>query len=158
MNKNLNVKYLKNRENILQYTNVDMNLTLQSDEQIYIAVFDIPLQSVLLNNNTKTLGLVFGLNAHIYWETGDVSVGLEKNKNVMKAMQSLFTSAQQVLSTMEVIDNYEYYESENIRAYLKTRKGVYFKEIIGQSKEERFLKMLVENVLKAIANDINNVV
>ena len=138
--------------------NVDMNLMLQSDEQIYIAVFDIPLQSMLLHNNTKTLGLVFGLNTHIYWETGDVSVGLEKNKNVMKAMQSLFTSGQQVLRTMEVIDNYEYYESENIRAYLKTRKGVYFKEIIGQSKEERFLKMLVENVLKAIANNLNNVV
>lgn len=32
-------KYLKYRDNVLKYTNIDMNLELENDEQVYIAVF-----------------------------------------------------------------------------------------------------------------------
>ena len=51
-------KYLEYRENVLKYTNIDMNLELENDEQ------------------------------------------------VLKSMQS--------------VDDYSYYESSNVRAYLKT--------------------------------------
>ena len=37
-------KYLEYRENVLKYTNTDMNLKLENDEQVYIAVFDIPTE------------------------------------------------------------------------------------------------------------------
>ena len=30
----------------------------------------------------------------------------------------------------------DFYESKNVRAYLKTRKGVYFKELTGETKEK----------------------
>lgn len=61
-------KYLQYRKRVLNYTNIDMNLALENDEQVYIAVFDIPLESN-----------VIGFQTH----------------------------------------------SKNIRAYLKTRKGVF---------------------------------
>lgn len=51
-------KYLEYRENVLKYTNIDMNLELENDEQ--------------------------------------------------------------VLKSMQLVDHYSYYESSNVRAYLKT--------------------------------------
>lgn len=62
-------KYLEYRENVLKYTNTDMNLKLENDEQVYIAVFDIPTESGILYGHTKTLALVFGLKyTHISGE------------------------------------------------------------------------------------------
>ena len=82
-------KYLEYRENVLKYTNIDMNLELENDEQ--------------------------------------------------------------VLKSMQLVDDYSYYESSNVRAYLKTRSGVYFQELTNKSREERFLNMLMENVLITIS-------
>ena len=144
-------EYLKNRMNVLNYTNYDMNLKLDNDKQVYIAVFDIPQKSSIINNQTFSLALIFGLNTHIYYGTGDVIIDLEKNKDVMKAMQSLFISSPQVLSKMKLDNKYEYYDSNNIRVYLKTQKGVYFREIINNCKEDSFIIMLMNNVLNAIS-------
>ena len=144
-------KYLEYRENVLKYTNIDMNLELENDEQVYIAVFDIPTESGILYGHTKTLALVFGLNIHIYLGNGDAIVGLKKNRDIMNAMQSLFISSSQVLKSMQLVDDYSYYESSNVRAYLKTRRGVYFQELTNKSREERFLNMLMENVLITIS-------
>lgn len=118
-------KYLQYRERVLNYTNIDMNLALENDEQVYIAVFDIPLESNIIGFQTQTLALVFGLNVHIYHESGSVIVDLEKNEKVMKAMQSLLISSHQVLKKMNLVDNTDYYDSKNIRVYLKTRKGFF---------------------------------
>lgn len=147
-------KYLDYRKNVLEYTNIDMNLSLENNKQVYIAVFDIPTKSILKKANTKTLALIFGLNTHIYSSNGDVIVELEKNNDVMKAMQSLFISSPQVLNSMELVDNYSYYESKNVRAYLKTKDGIYFKELKNKTKEEKFLNMLMENVLANISKHI----
>ena len=73
-------------------------------------------------------------------------VDLEKNAEVMKAMQSVLISSHQVLGSMEKNENIEYYESKNVRVYLKTKKGIYFKELEGDSKEDRFLLMLMNHV------------
>ena len=143
--------YLEVREQVLQYTYTDMNLKLENDEQVYIAVFDIPTKSGLLYGQTQTLALVFGLNANIYSGNGDVLTGLEKNKNVMQAMQSLFISSPQVLTAMELVESFNYYDSKNIRAYLKTRRGVYFKELSEESNENNFLKMLIGNVINEVS-------
>ena len=135
----------------MQYTYTDMNLKLENDEQVYIAVFDIPTKSGLLYGQTQTLALVFGLNTNIYFGNGDVLTGLEKNKNVMQAMQSLFISSPQVLTAMELVESFNYYDSKNIRAYLKTRRGVYFKELSEESNENNFLKMLIGNVINEVS-------
>ena len=148
---NISKQYLQIRENVLHYTNVDMNLKLETDNQVYIAVFDIPVKSRIVGMNLQTLALVFGLNIHIYFANGDAWTGLEKNQNVMKAMQSLLISSHQVLSKMQLTNTPQFYESENIRAYLKTRKGIYFKELIGNCKEDKFLQMLLNNLQKEIS-------
>lgn len=148
---NVSERYLNLRKQVLRYSNEDMNLSLENDKQVYIAVFDIPLKSNIIGFQTQTLALVFGLNTHIYHGSGNVMVELEKNPEVMKAMQSLLISSHQVLNSMKITTDTEYYNSEYVRAYLKTRKGIYFKELRGESKEEKFLLMLMNHVLETIA-------
>lgn len=43
-------QYLKCRKQILEYTNEDMNLQLDNDKQVYIALFDIPLLKIIYLN------------------------------------------------------------------------------------------------------------
>lgn len=143
--------YLRFRKQVLEYSNVDMNLKIENDEQVYIAVFDVPIDSNIMGADTQTYALVFGLNTHVYFRTGDVLTGLEKKGNVMKAMQSLLISSHQVLGKMQLTQNIEFYESRNIRAYLKTRKGIFFKELIGDCREDKFLIMLLKNLQKEIS-------
>ena len=147
-------KYLKYREQVLNYSNIDMNLKIQNDEQVYIAVFDIPTESGIIFGHTKTLALLFGLNTHIYFGSGEAITGLEKNKDVMQAMQSLLISSSQVLKKMSLVDKGEFYESKNVRVYLKTRKGIFFREIVNDCKEDKFLLMLMENVLQAVSKHL----
>ena len=144
--------YIKLRQQVLDYTNKDMNLTLDNGRQVYIAVFDIPVESIILNRESQTLALVFGVNTHLYFGDGAILTGLEKDPNVMHAMQSLLISSHQVLDVMTKTKTSEYYPSKNIRAYLKTREGIFFKELSGDTKEEQFLKALLNKVLAAIAN------
>lgn len=144
-------RYLEYRDQVLKYTNEEMNLTLTSDEQVYIAVFDIPLKSRIVGHQTETLALVFGLNAHLYHGSGEAITGLEENTGIKKAMTSLMISASQVLPVMELTENTEFYNSDHIRVYLKTAKGIYFRELTGNIKEDRFMEMLLARVMKEIS-------
>lgn len=150
-NTKVSKQYLQFRQQVLQYTNIDMNLKLENDEQVYIAVFDVPIESNIVGADTQTYALVFGLNTHLYLGAGDVITGLEKNENVMKAMQALLISSYQVLGKMRLTNKLEFYESKNIRVYLKTQKGIFFKEIIGNCKEDKFILMLLNNLWKEIS-------
>lgn len=116
-----------------------------------MAVFDVSTESGIIGMHVQTIALVFGLNTHIYYGNGDVLTGLEKNASVMKAMQSLLISSSQVLGKMQLMNNIEFCESKNIRAYLKTGKGIYYKELVGDCKEDKFLMMLLNSVKKEIA-------
>lgn len=42
-----------------------MNLSLENDEQVYIAIFNIPLKSDIVGFQTQSLVLVYGLHTHI---------------------------------------------------------------------------------------------
>ena len=65
---------------------------------------------------------------------------------MLKAMQSFFISVPQVLNKMTLCENTEYLKCNNYRVFLKTRKGIYYKELLD-SREDKFLKMLINNVL-----------
>lgn len=147
---NVSQDYLFYRKQVLEYTNDDMNLKLDNDEQVYIALFDIPLKSNIVGFQTQSLALVFGLNTHIYHGSGKVITELEENANVKKAMQSLLISSSQVLPYMEMTNDVEFYNSDYIRVYFKTGKGVYFKELKEAAKENDFIKMMMNHVLKQI--------
>lgn len=148
--KEVSERYLELRQNALDYTFEQMNLQLENDKQVYLAVFDIPVESAIIGNKTKTLVLVFGLNIHIYCANGDAVTGLEQNAKAKQAMQSLFISCPQALDEMTLTHKTDFYESKNVRAYLKTRKGVYFKELTGETKKERFLEMLMRDVTEEV--------
>lgn len=148
---NVSKEYLFYRRQVLEYTNTDMNLKLDNDEQVYIAMFDIPLKSNIIGFQTQSLALVFGLNTHIYHESGKTLTGLEENSDVKKAMQSLLISSSQVLPYMQLSNDIEFYNSNYIRVYLKTGKGTYFKELKEDTKENDFLKMMMNCVLKEIS-------
>ena len=66
-------------------------------------------------------------------------------------MQSLLISSSQVLPYMELTNDVEFYNSDYIRVYLKTKKGIYFKELKEETKENNFLEMLMNHVLDEIA-------
>lgn len=149
-NNRISQKYLELRQRALDYTNKDMNLQLNRDDQVYIAVFDVPIETNIVGAEIQTYVLVFGLNVHIYFSSGDALISLEKNKKVMMAMQSLLVSVHQVLDKMKMINKIDLYESTNIRAYFKTQKGIYHKELIGNCKEDRFILMLFNNLRKEI--------
>jgi len=68
----------------------------------------------------------------------------------MKAMQSLLISSHQVLNVMKITEDIDFYNSNKVRAYLKTRKGIYFKELTGNCKEDEFLLGLMKYVLGEI--------
>ena len=72
----------------------------------------------------------------------------------MKAMMGLLISSHQVLGSMQLTDKTDFYQSSNVRAYLKTRKGIYFKELTNQTKEEKFLTMMMQNVMSAIGKSL----
>lgn len=150
-NKKVYDNYLLYRKQILEYTNDDMNLRLDNDKQVYIALFDIPLKSSIIGFRTQSLALVYGLNTHIYHGSGKAIIGLEETPDVKRAMQSLMISISQVLPNMELTNNVEFYNSNCIRVYLKTGKGIYFKELKEVTKENDFIKMMMDNVLNEIA-------
>jgi hypothetical protein len=153
--KDLNVseKYLNYRKTVLQYTNEDMGLRLDNDEQVYIAVFDMPMKSGIVGFQTQTLALVFGLNTHLYHGSGSAVPGLEKRESVLKAMQSLLISSHQVLPYMQHVKETEFYNSDNVRVYLKTGKGIFFKELSDkENKIDSFLLGMMNYVMKAISD------
>ena len=83
MNKKLNVSedYLEYRQQLLEYTNQDMNLDLENDQQIYLSLIDIPLKSNIIGHQTQSLAMLFGLNTNIYHGSGDFKTGFEKSYN-----------------------------------------------------------------------------
>ncbi len=133
----------------MEYTNEEIKLFLENEMQVYIAVFDIPIQSNIIGFQTQTLALIFGLNTHIYHGSGSAITGLEEEPQIKKAMQSLLISISQVLPYMKITNNTDFYDSDKVRVYLKTKKGIYFKEL-EDSREDKFIKMLMENVLEKI--------
>jgi len=142
-------QFLNLRKRVLDYSNKDMNLRLERDDQVYIAVVDIPTSSGVVGNEYMTLAMVFGLNCHLYTSSGSIGTELEKDTRVMRAMQSLLVSSHQVLDSMELAESTEFKASASRRVFLKTRRGIYCKEL-DDSKESSFLNMMIDNVLRCI--------
>lgn len=140
--KEVSERYLELRQNALDYTFEQMNLQLENDKQVYLAVFDIPVESAIIGNKTKTLVLVFGLNIHIYCANGDAVTGLEQNAKAKQAMQSLFISCPQALDEMTLTHKTDFYESKNVRAYLKQEKAFTSKSLQEKLRKNCFWKCL----------------
>lgn len=150
LDKQVDEKYLNNRLRVLNYTNKDMNLTLENNDQVYIALFDIPVKTSIMGFQTETLALVFGLNVHLYHGSGSAITNLEQYPEVMKAMQSLLISSSQASPSMELTEDINFYNSQCVRVYLKTEQGIYFKELCKNDKVDIFLQGMMDYVLDEI--------
>ncbi len=147
----MNAKYLQNRLNVLNYTNEDMNLKLDNNEQVYLSVIDIPTGSGIVDNEIMSIALIFGLNTHIYFANGNVKVDLEKNKDIMEMMQSLLISSSQALPHMEKTEDFDVKNLKNKHIYLKTAEGLFYLELDGRGKAQNFLEGMTKMLLQKIS-------
>ncbi|EHT7656849.1 MULTISPECIES: hypothetical protein [Listeria] len=150
LNKQVDEKYLNNRLRVLNYTNKDMNLALENSDQVYIALFDIPVETSIMGFHTETLALVFGLNVHLYHGSGSAITNLEQYPEVMKAMQSFLISSSQVLPYMELTKDMNFYNSKYPRVYLKTEQGIFLRELCGNDKIDNFLQGMMNYIIDEI--------
>lgn len=146
----MNTKYLKNRENVLNYTNEDMNLTLNNNEQVYLAIIDIPTGSGIVDNEVMSIALIFGLNTHVYFANGNAKVDLEKNDDVMQLMQSVLISSHQALPHMKKVDDYEIQGLDSKHIYLKTSEGVFYTPLNSENQAQNFLEGMTNMLIREI--------
>ena len=57
--KEVSERYLELRQNALDYTFEQMNLQLENDKQVYLAVFDIPVESAIIGNKRDSCARVW---------------------------------------------------------------------------------------------------
>ncbi len=147
----MNAKYLQNRLNVLNYTNEDMNLQLDNNEQVYLAIIDIPTGSGIVDNEIMSIALIFGLNTHIYFANGNIKVDLEKNKDIMEMMQSLLISSSQALPHMKKQEDFEIVNLKNKHIYLKTKDGIFYLELDKSGQAQSFLEGMTNMLLQKIS-------
>ena len=82
MRNDISEQYLALRKRVLEYSEKDMNLLLENDEQVYIAVADIPTKSGLYQNSAYTIAMAYGLSLHILFQNGRFISGLGEQKEV----------------------------------------------------------------------------
>lgn len=154
----MNEKYLSNRLKVLKYTNDDMNLKLDNNKQVYLAIIDVPTGSGVIDNEVMSIALIFGLNTHIYFANGNIKVDLEKNEDVMKMMQSLLISSTQALIYMEKTEDFDVKSIKNKHIYLKTADGLFYLELDGSGKAQNFLEGMTNMLLQKISQYCNIVI
>ncbi len=147
----MNVKYLQNRLKVLNYTDEDMNLSLDNNEQVYLAIIDAPTKSGVVDNEIISIALIFGLNTHIYFANGNVKVDLEKNKDVMEMMQSILISSSQALPHMTKATDFEIKDLDNKHIYLKTSDGIFETVLRGENQAQKFLEGMTNMLLNTIS-------
>lgn len=142
--------YQKMRNNLLNYSSDDMNLKLDNDNQVYLGIIDIPNNSIIENNEVFSIGMLFGLNTHLYMGSGDFRVNLEQNLSIMNSMNSLLISSSQVLDDNNLISVEEANFNGKKQLILKSQKGLYRFYLDGSTKELIFLGKLVNEILSNI--------
>ncbi|HEY5536046.1 MAG TPA: hypothetical protein VIL99_14065 [Ignavibacteria bacterium] len=125
----------------------DIRIILENNQQVYAAVVDMNIKG-----NLVSLVCIFDGSVSLYYSNGKCDIGLGKKEKIKKAAISFLISSGQCIHIMNKTVNYSG-ETENMKVYLFTKAGIYLKEISiskPESKEEKFLNFLVNNVLSAI--------
>lgn len=146
--------YQEMKRNLLSYTNIDMNLELDDDKQVYLGIIDLPNDSIIENNEVFSVGMIFGLNTHFYAGNGSFKVDLEKNNLVMNTMNSLLISSGQVLRDENLISLEEIDFTGKKQLILKAKKGLYRFYLDGKTNDLIFLEKLVNKVMKEVLKEL----
>lgn len=146
--------YQKMKRNLLNYTNIDMNLKLDDDKQVYLGIIDVPNNSIIENNEVFSIGMIFGLNTHFYAANGNFKVDLEKNNQIMSAMNSLLISSGQVLSDENLVSLEKIDFTGKKQLILKANKGLYRFYLDGTTNDLIFLEKLTNKVIREVLKEL----
>lgn len=143
----LNDFYMQMRKRAFELRPENMEISLQNNEQIYASVADLNV-----NDSIVTLICTIDGTVSLYYSSGKYDIGLGKNEDVRQAAISLLISSGQCIKSMQRVDKYPV-ETKNIQVFLFSKDGIYQKIITSdenQTKEEKFLNFLIQNVLTSI--------
>ncbi|MBQ8536923.1 MAG: hypothetical protein IJ461_05900 [Clostridia bacterium] len=147
--------YKDMRTMALTLTPKDVGVTLDNEKQVYAAVADLRVKGGL-----ASLFCAFDGTVSLYYSTGGGMLGLGEKEPIRKAAMSFLVSAGQCLPGVEKVKAFPA-ETECIQVYLLAKEGLYRQKITctpHDSREAQFLNFLVQNVLKAIRENAEQMV
>ena len=118
---------------------------------IFAAIVDMDMDKTIVS-----LACIADGTTSLYFSNGGGQLGLgHADEEIRKASLTFLNSAEQVLDIMDKVDEYPLPQNGKHFVYLITSDGVYRQEldmetIDGESKENRFLNFLYQNVLLKI--------
>lgn len=148
-------EYLLLRWRVFAYTDRDLGLGLLDDNEVYTVLVDIPFEDASTGEKlSKTFTVMRGFNIHLYYSDGSALLELERYRKIRRAGEKLLSNLGKVLPYMQLTGDTDFYESENVRVYVKTCQGVYFKEINPDSerKEDERVLSLLSDMLQVVDN------
>jgi hypothetical protein len=134
-----------------------LGINLENDEQVYGSIIDMEAG----DGKVATMICFRDGSASLYFSNGGGIIGAGQQDNVRQAVASYLTNIHQVLSIMELTDNYNIIPKEKHHIfYLLTRGGIYSLDIslkdINKSKETNLLFSLSQMVLNEIRKASEN--
>lgn len=77
---------------------------------------------------------------------------VQANSGFITQFKGVFVSSSQALPYMDLTNDIEFYNSKKVRVYLKTKRGIYFKELDSQNKVDVFLSNMMNHVMAKISD------
>lgn len=157
MRKNASLKseldqtYLGLRNQALKIKPYDLHLDVTSNDQVYAAIVDIPI-----NDKIATLCCVFDGTVSLYYCNGGGLLGLgQRYDTVRKSSGSLLISAGQTIPFLQYAYDVSVVRDGKAHVFLLVRDGI-FQETIDmnhidtEEKHKKFLNFLIQNVINSI--------
>ena len=147
----LDQTYLGLRNQALKIKPSDLHLNLTSNDQVYAAIVDIPI-----NDKFATLCCVFDGTVSLYYSNGGSLLGLgQRYDTVSKSSGSLLISAGQTIPFLQYACDVSVVFDGKAHVFLLVRDGI-FQETINmahietEEKHKKFLNFLIQNVINSI--------
>ena len=146
------------REQALSIKPADIGVTLDSNEQVYAAVVDMPFP----DGRIATLACIYDGTVSLYYSTGGGLLGMgQKYEEVRSAGYSFLINAGQTLKYLKKTDSFGLPLDSNAFVYLLAGDGVYKTEFnmsnVGtEEKHNQFLNYFIQNTLNKVRENNTN--
>ncbi len=143
-------EYKTKRHQLFAHTNIDLNLRITNNDDVFLAVIDVPNESKLTNNEVISIGILFDTSVQLYFGNGKHKVGLEQDQAIMRAMQMLLVNLRQVSSYSHLANAPYQPVVDNKAIYYKNGNGVFKIDLLKQNRGQIFIHELVNDLIRAI--------
>jgi len=129
----------------------DVQVTLTNNEQVYVAVVDIPAESGI-----ATLVCAIDGSVSLYFSSGGGAIGIgQRYEKVREAGASFLVSAGQTIPLLSKASDFNLPQNNKASIYLLVRDGAYKAEFDMNNPQQsdqhiQFLNFLVQNTLTEI--------